>query len=1152
MEVWIIIDKKCLSLFTGQTEKTWRLRLKDDDRYEQLETFTLKLSDPVTAVLEYPDIAEVTIEDIEDESKVFFSNKEYRVSEDIGEILIPVTRTGDAHDETMVICSTVQDTARGTVPSTVTSFSDYISRPNDHRSVLRFDKGEREKFCRVTIIDDSLFEEEEKFTVILSAPMGGKLGELETTDVIIEPDKNDEPAFYLGNSEYVVDESDGFLEVKVWRTGTDLSRPSSVMVRSRKSDPKSAEAGLDYVAVNRILDFAPGVTMQTVRLVILDDLGRPRLEGEETFSVVLKMPSDAMLGEPRRAMVTINDSVSDLPSMQFKEEAYKVSEADGEVSAVILRSGDVSHTSSVRCYTRQATALVALDYEERPDTDASLVVFQPGDYAKECKVKIIDDNKFEDAEQFRLVLGTASSEELGAANIGEADSTLITIEDEGDQPVIKLSASSYSVKEPLFQEQFTSVTIPVLREGDLSETAIVTLNTKDGSANAGKDYNGFFKELTFEANMSRVEVGVDILWDNITEMREVFTVHLRYASGTAKIRNHKATVFIEERKKVADVTFPAKPMVMSLRDYDQLDVTEDDLPVQGYPLVCVTTCNPKHPDYLKTGALCVSEGINDTLTLFRWRVSAPTGQDGVTSDLQNVESNTFFATTKGITLDSIYFSGGSRVQCGARAVNTDGDPGLELLSEAETIDPDSGICEPRVMDSVGAEPFTAKMRYIGASDPDHPNKVRLTIIIPHRDGMMPVISTRQLSNFELTLSKDGTRLASHRCSNLLDFNEVQTEFGFINNQTKDPNIIGETEPYQYSSRLRTEPTLRFYRHLDLESCLWKFENYFDMSELLTDCGGQINTDGQVLNIKQSYVSMRVPLYVSYVFHSPVARGGWLHYDMTSRLQLTFVYDTSILWQNGISSSSADGDTGMQGYMYPTSMRLDDEGKLVVSFRTEARFRGQFVATHPGSSLESMVMSSDHPDLTFSLKLIRSDPTFDQPSQEWSFQSDLSVRDYSGQFNVQLIPCTTSLDQEYSQPISCSPREPIGFELPIRFQQVSDPVPAEFSLNTEFHLMRKRELWLSEEDHDIGDETDIAFLPTDKIYGRINVDPIQNLGNSFDLNVEKVFLCSGTDGYIPKYDPDNLEFGCVAESPNLQYTFKILDKGAPFTAVNKFR
>ena len=56
--------------------------------------------------------------------------------------------------------------------------------------------------------------------------------------------------------------------------------------------------------------------------------------------------------------------------------------------------------------------------------------------------------------------------------------------------------------------------------------------------------------------------------------------------------------------------------------------------------------------------------------------------------------------------------------------------------------------------------------------------------------------------------------------------------------------------------------------------------------------------------------MRVPLFVSYVFHSPVARGGWLHYDLMSQLQLTFVYDTSILWQNGISSP--ESENGLQG------------------------------------------------------------------------------------------------------------------------------------------------------------------------------------------------------------------------------------------------
>lgn len=37
-------------------------------------------------------------------------------------------------------------------------------------------------------------------------------------------------------------------------------------------------------------------------------------------------------------------------------------------------------------------------------------------------------------------------------------------------------------------------------------------------------------------------------------------------------------------------------------------------------------------------------------------------------------------------------------------------------------------------------------------------------------------------------------------------------------------------------------------------------------------------------------------------------------------------------------------------MYPTSMRINEEGRLVVNFKTEARFRGQFVMFHPGKVL----------------------------------------------------------------------------------------------------------------------------------------------------------------------------------------------------------
>lgn len=64
-------------------------------------------------------------------------------------------------------------------------------------------------------------------------------------------------------------------------------------------------------------------------------------------------------------------------------------------------------------------------------------------------------------------------------------------------------------------------------------------------------------------------------------------------------------------------------------------------------------------------------------------------------------------------------------------------------------------------------------------------------------------------------------------------------------------------------------------------------------------------------------------------------------------------------------------------------------------------------------------------------------------------------------------------------------------------------------------------------------------PGDTVYGRVMVDPVQNLGDSFFCSIEKVFLCTGTDGYVPKYNPTKFEFGCLADSPSLLYRFKIL-------------
>lgn len=47
----------------------------------------------------------------------------------------------------------------------------------------------------------------------------------------------------------------------------------------------------------------------------------------------------------------------------------------------------------------------------------------------------------------------------------------------------------------------------------------------------------------------------------------------------------------------------------------------------------------------------------------------------------------------------------------------------------------------------------------------------------------------------------------------------------------------------------------------------------------------------------------------------------------------------------------------------------------------------------------MVMCADHPGLTFTLALVRTEPKYNQPMQQWSFVSDFAVSKISFALNI---------------------------------------------------------------------------------------------------------------------------------------------------------
>ncbi|XP_025062352.1 extracellular matrix protein FRAS1 isoform X12 [Alligator sinensis] len=1145
--------------------KACTVLINDDDVFENIESFTVELSMPAYALLGEITQAKVVIKDTEDEPTLQFDRKTYYVNESAGFLSAPIERKGDASSIVSAVCYTTPKSAKGSSLYALESGSDFKSRGMSHENRVIFGPGVTMSTCDIKLIDDSEYEEEEEFEIALAdASDNARIGSLASARVLISG-PNDASTVFLGNASFTVSEDAGTIEIPVIRHGTDLSTPTSVWCATRLSDPPSASPGIDYIPSSKKVEFRPGRTEEYCTLTILDDAQYPVIEGLETFVVYLSSPQGAELTKPFQAIVAINDIFQDVPNMQFGKDLYTVKEKEGVLHIPVIRSGDLSYESSVRCYTRSQTAEVMEDFEERRDAEDSRITFLKGEKVKNCTVYINDDSAFEPEEQFRVYLGSPMGNHWSGARMGKNTMATITVSNDEDAPTIEFEETAYQVREPPGPEGIAILNIKVVRRGDLNRTSKVRCSTRDGSAQSGVDYYPKSRVLKFSPGVDHILFKVEIMSNEDREWHESFSLVLGPDDPVEAVLGDTATaiVTILDQEAAGSLILPAPPIVVTLADYDHVEeVTKEGVkksPSPGYPLICVTPCDPHFPKYTVMKERCDEAGINQSSIQFSWEVATPTDGNGARSPFETITDNTPFTSINHMVLDSIYFSRRFHVRCVAKAVDKAGHVGTPLRSNIVTIGTDSAICHTPVVAGTArgfqAQSFIATLKYLDVKHKEHPNRIHISVQIPHQDGMLPLISTMPLHNLHFLLSESIYR-HQHVCSNLVTISDLKgiSEAGFLDEVTYDSLILGPgyDRPYQFDPTVREPKTIQLYKQLNLKSCIWTFDAYYDMTELIDVCGGSVTADFQVRDSAQSFLTVHVPLYVSYIYVT--APRGWASLEHHTEMEFSFFYDT-VLWRTGIQTDSV-----LSARLQIIRIYIREDGRLVIEFKTQAKFRGLFVMEHHTlPDMKSFIMTPDHlGGIEFDLQLLWSAQTFDSPYQLWRATSSYNRKDYSGEYTIYLIPCTVQPTQPWvdpgDKPLACTAHAPERFLIPIAFQQTNRPVPVVYSLNTEFQLCNNERVFLMDPTKSEISLTEMdykgAFSKGQILYGRVLWNPEQNLNAAYKLQLEKVYLCTGKDGYVPFFDPtgtiynEGPQYGCIQPNKHLKHRFLLLDRNQP--------
>ncbi len=440
-----------------------------------------------------------------------FSTNAITVAENGTNIVLSIDRTGVITNTASVKVSTVAGTAK--------AGSDYTAVTQ----TVTFASGETNKTVTVNIVNDTVVESTETFTVSLSSPVNAVVG-LNTPLTVTITD--DDTLVALTSATASVLESATNAVLTVVRTGV-ISGSSSVDYATIAG---TATSGADYTNTTGTLTFNTGETNATITIPIIAD---SLLEGKETFSLRLSNPTNALLGTLTNTVVTIQDANVEF-DFATASVTQSVLETAGKATLTVWRLGGTTLTNTVDfAITTNGTAVAATNYTSTNGT----LTFLPGVTNLTVNLPVLHDGAVAGDKTVELALSNPG----GTATVGTNDTATVTIKDVD-------STFNFTVVTNNVAENAGTVVLNVRRTGGLAAAAGVAYKSStNGTATSGVDFTPATGTLTFAAGDTNKAITVKITNDSLIEGDETFTVALSAPTGNAVLgTNSTAVVNIQD------------------------------------------------------------------------------------------------------------------------------------------------------------------------------------------------------------------------------------------------------------------------------------------------------------------------------------------------------------------------------------------------------------------------------------------------------------------------------------------------------------------------------------------------------------------------------------------------------------------------------